>query len=205
MKKHPLYDTYRSMLGRCYYKEGPSYKNYGGKGVYVCARWRGRRVGFQNFIADMGPKPTPQHTLERDDRNGPYSPENCRWATRREQLLNTSRTRTFERDGVLYKAAEIAAEYGIANRVVIDRAAAGLPFDQIVSRHHLDPHRDHMAEMIKKSAELNYARTHCKNGHELTPENTLSRRGQPKWRGCKRCNADAQNRYRKRKEQALSS
>lgn len=197
MAKHPLYDTYKSMLGRCYYKLGPSYKNYGGKGVYVCDRWRGRIVGFKNFIADMGPKPTPMHTLERRDSSGPYSPGNCRWATRREQLLNTSRTRKFERDGIVYKASEVAEQYGLSPTSVIARAETGASFAEIVSRHHLDPNYDHMAEMVKKSATIQLEKTHCANGHELSGANLSYRKDG--WKVCRRCSADAQRRYRERK------
>lgn len=196
MSKHPLYDTYKSMLGRCYYKAGPSYKNYGGKGVYVCDRWRGRRVGFINFVADMGPKPEPRYTLDRIDRDGPYSPENCRWATRREQLLNTSRTVTVEFDGVVYKTAELAEEYGIHPGLVASRAKAGMPFEQVISRHHLEPGYVHMAAIIAKSAAMNLARTHCKRGHELAGDNLAYRsNGQ---RVCRKCVAMAQHRYRAR-------
>jgi hypothetical protein len=85
------------MLRRCYDVNLKSYKDYGAKGVTVCDRWRGERKqgqkigssdGFQNFLADMGPKPTPDHSIDRIDPFGNYEPSNCRWATRSEQQKN---------------------------------------------------------------------------------------------------------------------
>ena len=81
----PTYKTWRGMVARCYYVESPSYPNYGGNGVVVCERWR---ESFDNFLADLGPRP-PGTTLDRfPDRNGNYEPGNCRWATRLEQGRN---------------------------------------------------------------------------------------------------------------------
>jgi hypothetical protein len=193
--KHPLRDTWMNMKQRCSNPRATGYENYGGRGIRVCERWRERKTGFRNFLADMGPKPAPSYTLERIDRNGPYSPENCRWASRRDQLLNTSRTVTFERDGVSYLASEVAERYDINPRVIAERAKAGKPFSEIISRHHLQAGRDHMAEMVAKRAQQQREQTHCKNGHELTGDNVTFRKDGG-WRICKRCVADAQSRYR---------
>src|SRR5439155_5458667 len=82
--KSPEYRSWTSMLARCRNPRSTGYKYYGGRGITVCTRW----LRFENFLADMGPRPRPsrRYTLDRIGCDGNYEPGNCRWATWRQQV-----------------------------------------------------------------------------------------------------------------------
>lgn len=95
-RAHRPYRTWKGMWERCTNPNHVAFARYGGRGIKVCDRWK----SFPAFLADMGEKPSPQHTLDRVDNDGPYSLANCRWATPSEQSKNQRVRRGTPRPGV---------------------------------------------------------------------------------------------------------
>lgn len=119
-KKHPLYNTYKKMISRCYSEKSADYKNYGGRGVKVCDEWRGLD-GFTRFIEDMGEKPSGT-SIDRIYNNGDYTPFNCRWATSTQQNINRrqQKNNTSGVEGVYFRkdSGKWRAMIGFNNKLV---------------------------------------------------------------------------------------
>lgn len=121
LKGHPLYSVWSGMRVRCLSKSRSDWKYYGGRGITICERWGDVR----NFIADMHPRPQGM-SLDRKDNDGPYSPENCRWATQKQQVRNSRTAKLTEaiaadirarrKEGVPAKA--LSRELGVADITV---------------------------------------------------------------------------------------
>lgn len=101
-KGMPEYRAWSHMRQRCTSKKDRAYKNYGGRGINICKRWN----SFALFLKDMGLRPTPAHSLDRRNNNRGYSPGNCRWATKAEQLANMRKHVALEN----YTTAELRRE-----------------------------------------------------------------------------------------------
>ena len=99
MSRSKEYRAWHQMRERCFNPRCGSYADYGGRGITVCQEW----TDFERFYMDMGAKPSPRHSLDREDNNGLYAPSNCRWATPSEQAANTRQTKRWEIDGVVYR------------------------------------------------------------------------------------------------------
>jgi hypothetical protein len=80
-----LYQCWRNMISRCHCESHPRFKDWGGRGIAVCDRWRN---SFHAFLEDMGVRPSTKHSIDRIDNDGNYEPGNCRWATRSQQQSN---------------------------------------------------------------------------------------------------------------------
>lgn len=112
LRKTPEYNIWHNMMRRCSDPKNKSFKNYGGRGVKVCERWKG---SFSTFLSDMGPRP-PKTTLEREDVDGDYSPKNCRWALRIDQALNQRRTVRVTWGGAQMTIREVAKAENVSYR-----------------------------------------------------------------------------------------
>lgn len=127
LRKSPEYMVWWAMRSRCHRPSSRGFKDYGGRGITVCDRWR---QSFVAFHEDMGPRPSPQHTIERIDNNRGYEPDNCRWATKDEQQHNTRQNRLVTYNGLTLCVAEWAGRLGIKAATLCARLDAGWPVEK---------------------------------------------------------------------------
>lgn len=119
----PMYFIWTNIIQRCYNPECTHYQNYGGRGVGMCERWRN---SFEDFLADMGERPSKNHSVDRyPDQNGNYEPSNCRWATMKQQNRNRRNNTLLTHDGETLTLAEWSERFGVKQATVCYRLKHG--------------------------------------------------------------------------------
>ena len=126
--KHGLSETpefyiWTGIHTRCYNQNATSYKNYGARGVVICDRWKD---SFENFLLDMGERPSNNHSIDRIDNDGNYSPENCKWSTPKEQANNKRNNVKVTIDGVTKNISAWKHEFGMNVSAASFRRVHGL-------------------------------------------------------------------------------
>lgn len=153
------YRVWRAMHNRCYDPNVKSYRNYGARGIVVAACWHDRS-GFHQFIKDMGARPEGA-TLERIDNNGPYSPNNCRWATRDEQANNKRNNRWITANGETLTISQWAKRLGCTPHNISLRIKSGMPEEQAVTKPVAERPNSKLTESNAKYIKQNYPMLTC--------------------------------------------
>lgn len=131
MSNTPEYRAWAKMLARCNNPNDGSWRNYGARGIAVAPEWG----TFDRFFADMGSRPSANHSLDRVDNEAPYSAANCRWATREQQVRNRRVSLTFDADGCPASLTEIAAAHGLKYHTLYNRIRReGLTLEQALAK-----------------------------------------------------------------------
>jgi hypothetical protein len=122
------YSLWLVMKDRCLNPDSRGWKDYGGRGITVCDEWQD---SFEAFLRDMGPRPSPAHSIERRQNDGPYAKWNCVWATRDVQAANTRRNRKVMLDGEPVHVSEAARRKGLSERTILSRLRLGWSGDEL--------------------------------------------------------------------------
>lgn len=125
----PEWQAWNHMCQRCTNPRDKHYKDYGGRGITVCERW----ASFDEFIKDMGDRPSPKHSLDRINGDKGYAPENCRWATAITQASNRRSVIWIEYGGQRNTVAGWAKATGINRTTILARYHKGLTPDRILT------------------------------------------------------------------------
>ena len=136
MTKHnlcgtPEYVVWAGVLSRCKYPNAASYRNYGGRGISVCAEWKS---DFTTFLSDMGKRPGSKYQIDRIDVNGNYSPENCRWVTATVNGNNRRNNVRYTFEGESLTASEWSRKIGISRSCLMGRLRAGWELSRALSK-----------------------------------------------------------------------
>ncbi len=128
-RKTPEYSAWAGIKSRCEQVGSTAYKRYGGAGIRVCERWN----TFEQFLADMGRRPTAQHSVDRINNGGNYSPENCRWATQHQQQRNKSTNIFVSHGGRTMCVTDWALEHGMHPSTLLSRLHRGWSIEKSLS------------------------------------------------------------------------
>lgn len=131
LSDRPEYSVWNNMLQRCTNPNNPTFQYYGARGITVCDRWAS---SFANFFADMGSRPSPDHSIERRDVNGNYEPGNCYWATLDVQHSNRRDNVWLEYQGKQYTKSQLAAMAGMSIQVLNSRLNSGWSLEEAMSK-----------------------------------------------------------------------
>jgi hypothetical protein len=135
--RHPLLNTYTAMIGRCHRETSQDFATYGARGIAVCDRWRfgeGEKTGFQCFVEDMGPRPSKRHTIDRENNERGYSPDNCRWATPTDQARNRRSNTTVVVDGKRVSLRSFCQKHNLRYEVIQWRLKEGFSLDRAITQ-----------------------------------------------------------------------
>lgn len=130
----PEYKSWCSMKARCTNPKREDFARYGGRGITVCDRWRD---SFEAFLADVGQRPTPQHSIDRIDSAGNYEPDNVKWSTRNEQARNTRHSVSLTLHGETRCLAEWSEHIGIGYSTLWSRIRRGWPVEKVLANSRL--------------------------------------------------------------------
>ena len=130
VSRSPEWNSWAAMRKRCSNPSYGNYHRYGGRNIVVCDRWL---KSFVNFLADMGPKPSSKHTIDRIDNDGNYEPSNCRWATPKQQSRNKSTNHLVTHNGRTMCLVEWAEETGIGFVTLYCRLQSGWSIKQVLT------------------------------------------------------------------------
>lgn len=120
--------VWKGIKSRCFRKKDKCYKDYGGRGITICDRWK---ISFENFFLDMGYRPSKNHSIERIDNNGNYEPSNCRWATMKEQCRNRRNSNYITYDNKTYIISEWARLLGVNHSNIYQQLKRKSPYEVI--------------------------------------------------------------------------
>lgn len=124
------YSIWNMMRSRCHNPNNKAFPRYGGRGIKVCERWK----SFENFIADVGARPSKAHSLDRINNDGDYEPSNVRWALPEQQAANRSDNRWIEHNGKTLPLFLWAKESGVAASVIHKRLKRGWTFARAIGQ-----------------------------------------------------------------------